>query len=185
MVVDCYEAHPPGGKDPLQIAAHLDVVPAESGQILHQDAVDRPPGNVVLHPAKGGAVEIGAGEAVVLVKVHQAQLWMGRDILFQQLTLIGDAVALRLVPVLSGQAQIACRVPPVHDRPISFLSSGSAGQVLWARASARTSASGPLSPSKRRTTRQVPSAGVVVCDAMGPPPFCPTCPMVCGGRGKV
>ena len=111
VVVDGDEAHPPGGKLPLQIPAHLNIVPAEAGQVLDQHAVDPSPGNVLLHAAEGGAVKVGAGIAVILIEVRQAQLRVGLQILLQKLALVGDAVALRLVPVLPGQAQITRRVP--------------------------------------------------------------------------
>ena len=39
---------------------------------------------------------------------------MGGYVLLQQPPLVGDAVALRLVPVLPGQAQVARRAPNLH-----------------------------------------------------------------------
>ena len=78
MVVDGDEPHALGGEDPLQIAAHLDVVPAKPGQVLDQHTVDLSRLDVCLHPPKGGAVKVGAGVSVVLVELHQIQLRMCR-----------------------------------------------------------------------------------------------------------
>ena len=117
VVVDGDETHAASGKDPLQVPPHLDVIPAESGQVLDQDAVDLSGLNVCLHLPEGGAVKVGPGIAVVLVEIQQMQLRVGLYVLLQQLTLVGDAVALRLVSILPGQAQIARRVPFPHDLP--------------------------------------------------------------------
>ena len=120
MVVDCDEPHALGGEDPLQVAAHLDVVPAKPGQVLYQNTVDLSSFNVRLHTPEGGAVKVGPGVSVVLIELDQIQLWMCRQVLLQQLALVGNAVAFRPVAVLSGQAQIARRVPSLHGRPTSF-----------------------------------------------------------------
>ena len=156
MVIDGDEPHPPGRKDPLQISAHLNVIPPKPGQILDQHAVYPSLLNVRLHPPEGGAVKAGAGVAVVLIKLHQMQLRAGCQILLQQLALVGDAVALRLVAVLPGEAQIARCVPSLHNGPISYRA-GLTFYVtcgLWAWISALSSASGSLLPSKCRVTRR-------------------------------
>ena len=156
MVAHGDEADPLGGKDPLQVAPHLDVIPPEAGQVLDQDAVDLPRLEVRLQPPEGGAVKIGPGVAVVLVEVHQMQLRVGLYVLLQQLALVGDAVALRLVAVLPGEAQIARCVPSLHNGPISYRA-GLTFYVtcgLWAWISALSSASGSLLPSKCRVTRR-------------------------------
>ena len=120
MVVDRDEPHALGGEDPLQVAAHLDVVPSKPGQVLHQNTVDPSCLDVRLHTPEGGAVKVGPSVSVVLIEPDQIQLWMCRQVLLQQLSLVGNAVALRPVAVLPGETQIARRVPSLHGRPTSF-----------------------------------------------------------------
>ena len=116
-VVDGDEAHPAGGEFFFQIAAHFDVVPPEPGEVLDQNAVDGPGSQILLHAAEGGTVKIGAGVAVILVEADQAELGVLRYVLLQKAALVGDAVALALVAVLPGEAQIPGRIPCAHGRP--------------------------------------------------------------------
>ena len=57
MVRNGDEPHAVLRQPTLQIAAGLDVVTAEAGQILYQYAADTPAFNVPQHPLKGGALE--------------------------------------------------------------------------------------------------------------------------------
>ena len=152
MVVDGDEADLQSGKHPLQIAAHLDVVSAKPGEVLHQHTVDPSRLDVRLHAAEGGTIEVGAGAAIVLIEIYQPQLRVVLQILCQEFPLIYDAVALRLVAVLSGQAEISCRVPDFRMHSVSFL--GALRRICqrwWARIRARRSSAGVLSPEKLRT----------------------------------
>ena len=90
----------------FQIAACLDVITPEAGQILYQHAADAPALYVPHHPLKGRALEIRTGIAIVGIALRHHQLGMTFDIRFQQLSLIADGIALHAVSVLPGQAAV-------------------------------------------------------------------------------
>ena len=104
------------GEPAFQVAACVDVVPAEPGQVLDQDAVDGTCLDVPDHLLEAGAVEVGAGAAVVHIDASTGQGGVLADILLQDGLLGGDAVALQLVTVLPGQAGVKGCLPDAASR---------------------------------------------------------------------
>ena len=64
-VVDGDEADAIGRKNPAQVTAGLNMLPAQAGDVLHNDAVDFPRLDVVHHGQKGRPVEQDAAVTVV------------------------------------------------------------------------------------------------------------------------
>ena len=106
VVADGDEPDPVVREPALQVVAGVDVVPAEPGQVLHQDAVDAAGLNIPDHPLEAGAVKVGAGAAVVHVDPGAGQGGVPGDVLLQDGLLGGDAVALPLVAVLPGETGV-------------------------------------------------------------------------------
>ena len=65
IIVDGDEADAIGRKNPAQVTAGLNMLPAQAGDVLHNDAVDFPRLDVVHHGQKGRPVEQDAAVTVV------------------------------------------------------------------------------------------------------------------------
>ncbi len=99
------------GEDHLQILADQDVVPAQPGQVLDDDAVDCAAFDVVHHPLEIRAVEVRPGPAVVDIRARQADIAAAVHVFAGDILLCGDAVAFLFIAVLSGDTQISRRPP--------------------------------------------------------------------------
>ena len=99
-VVDGQKAYAVLRKPTLQIATHIDVVPAKPGEVLNHHTVDLPGFNIAQHPPETGTVEIGSRVPVIGIPSGWTQVRPPGQKVLQERALIGDAVALRLVPVL-------------------------------------------------------------------------------------
>ena len=69
IVPDGNEPDPHFGEDHLQIVPDLQVLPSKAGEVLHHDGVDFAVPRVLHHALEGGSLEVGSGEAVVLVEI--------------------------------------------------------------------------------------------------------------------
>ena len=106
IVIDGNKADTLSREDTLKIEAHLDVISAETGQILDDHAVDHAAVNVSEHFLKRGALEVRAGVAIVRIVLYDSKVVApGTEILHEAL-LIDNTVALGLVPVFTGQARV-------------------------------------------------------------------------------
>ena len=116
VVIDSDEAYPQGREQPFNVVARLNVLTAESGQILDHHAVDLAGLHGFQHLPDVGPVEAGAGVAVIVALHDQMQLRVPVDVGVDQIALVSDAVALRFfVQVLFGQAAI-CITKKFHEK---------------------------------------------------------------------
>ena len=118
MVVDCDEADTQEGENLLDILSRVQVFPSEAGQVLHHDAVDLARPNLVHHLVKCRTVEVGPGKTVVHLHGALPEVRVAGQELTNQVFLSRDAVALLLVSILTGQADIAAGVPHLFSRAV-------------------------------------------------------------------
>ena len=88
------KSHSKGRKYPFQISPGLDVIPPETGQVFHNDAIHPARLNVSHHPFKFWSVEIAAGIIVIRIAVKEFHIHLPFDKRADQLSLTADAVAL-------------------------------------------------------------------------------------------
>ena len=87
-------------KIPLQIVAHIDVVPSKTGEILHDNTVYPAIFNVGHHSLEGGSVKVGTGISVVGVVAYCLKLRIAGTVVLNEPLLVENAVALHTVTVL-------------------------------------------------------------------------------------
>ena len=108
-VIDGDEADAIFRENLLQIAAGLNVLPAQPGQVLYNHAVDLAGNDVVHHLLEGGAVEQDAAVTVVHPLRHQLDIRLAGNEVLDELALVGDAVTLGGAVRRVGQAEIPVR----------------------------------------------------------------------------
>ena len=150
IVIDGNEAHTLHGQYPLQILACIYVVTAKAAQILDYDAVHLATVHIFHHADKGRSVKIGAGIAVIDVLLGYFHIIRPAAIAFQQVYLIGNAVAFGLISVITGQPCVQCAL--IHLLCQLFYLPGYAYTLVpfseWALISSASTCSGLLSPEK-------------------------------------
>lgn len=100
IVLQGDEPYPVGGETATEVFFYPDVIPAEAGEVRHDDAVDPACFDVGDHLPERRTVKAGAGVAVIDVGVGQHRAFLSGEEGVQQLLLAADAVALRPVAVL-------------------------------------------------------------------------------------
>jgi hypothetical protein len=107
------------GKEYLNVAASLDVVSAQTGQILCDNAADFPGFNVGNHALKTGAVEVPTSIAVIdVVFTVEKTVFVG--VVLQHQLLVADAHALIVTSIFQRKAAVesgnlvVCLLFPVH-----------------------------------------------------------------------
>ena len=106
VVRHCNQPNPHDRKNAFQITSHFNVIPSKAGQIFHQNAVDGPLLQFPEQVLERRPFKVRAGVAIVHKLIHDAQFRVVCGIGFQQGALVCNAVALCLITILTGQAQI-------------------------------------------------------------------------------
>ena len=89
----------------FDVAASLDVVPAQAGEVFRDNALNLPSLNVGNHPLERRTVEIAACVTVInVILIIQQAIFLSK--VTQQGLLIADAHALIFPPVLNGQPTV-------------------------------------------------------------------------------
>ena len=114
-VVDGDKAHAQGWEQFFNIPARLNVLTAETGEILDNDAVDLLFFDRLQHLLKTGTFKVGAGVAVIVALHHQLQLRVLSDIAVDQVPLVFDAVALYLIAVLFREPAVGIAIKKLHE----------------------------------------------------------------------
>ena len=106
VVRHCNQPNPHDRKNAFQITSHFNVIPSKAGQIFHQNAVDGPLLQFPEQVLERRPFKVRAGVTIVHKLIHDAQFRVICDIGFQHGPLVCNAVALGLITILTGQAQI-------------------------------------------------------------------------------
>ena len=116
-VIERDEPHAETGELIIDQVAARGVVPAETRQVLDDNAVDFPAADIVHQPCPVGAVKIRARKAVVHVGIDVLDIGVEPQILLQDLALIGDRRALGLVfvHILFGQSNVQGSLPGLES----------------------------------------------------------------------
>ena len=94
-VIDGNKAHPQHREYLLDIPAGLNIVPPEPGQVLHHHAVHLPLPDILQHQPESRALKIHPAEPVVHTFRNNPDICFVFQEIFNELPLVGDAVALR------------------------------------------------------------------------------------------
>ena len=117
-IIDGNETDPVGGKHLPEIAASLDVLPAQAGQVLDDHAVDLAGNNVIHHLLERRAVEQNAAVTVVHPLRYQLNVRVRRHKVLDQLLLIGNAVTLHAAVSGVGEAQVCVTFGLRHKKSL-------------------------------------------------------------------
>ena len=93
-------------KNAFQITSRFNVIPSKAGQIFHQNTVDGPLLQFPKQSLERRPFKVRAGVTIVHKLIHDAQFRVICGIGFQHGPLVCNAVALCLITILTGQAQI-------------------------------------------------------------------------------
>ncbi len=120
-VIDGDKPNAVGGKDLPEIAASLNVLPAQAGQVLDDHAVDLAGNNVVHHFLERRTVEQNTAVTVVHPLRYQLDVRVSGYEVLDELLLVGNTVTLYAVVGRVGQAQVCVaaifrhkKVTPLH-----------------------------------------------------------------------
>ena len=108
VIVVCHSNQPDSHdrENTFQITSHFNIVSPESGQIFHQNTVDGPLLQFPEQVLERRPFKVRAGVTIIHKLVHNAQFRVVCGIGFKQGALVCNAVALCLITILTGQAQI-------------------------------------------------------------------------------
>ncbi len=117
-VIDRDEADAVGGEHLPEIAASLDVLPAQAGQVLDDHAVDLAGNNIVHHFLEGRTVEQDPAVTVVHPLRYQLNIRVGRYKVLDELFLVGNAVTLHAAVSGVGEAEICVTLVLRHEKTL-------------------------------------------------------------------
>ena len=108
VIVVCHSNQPDSHdrENTFQITSHFNIVSPESGQIFHQNTVDGPLLQFPEQVLERRPFKVRAGVTIIHKLVHNTQFRVVCGIGFKQGALVCNAVALCLITILTGQAQI-------------------------------------------------------------------------------
>lgn len=104
-VIDGHKADAQFREADFCVKTYLQIVPAKPGHILDHDRAYQTRLNIGHHFDKARPLEVGAGVAVILVNLVVGDAVL-TGVLGQYLDLMGDAVAVSLVLIITGEADI-------------------------------------------------------------------------------
>ena len=100
------EPHTVGREYPAKVAPGFDVLTPQPGEVFDNDAVDFPVGHILHHFLKGGAVKDDSAVAIVYFVGHNLNVGVALNEVFNELALVGYAVALTGAIIGVRQADI-------------------------------------------------------------------------------
>ena len=106
-VGDGDEAHPIGREYPAQIPAGFNVLAPQPGEVFYNDAVDISIGDILHHFLECGTVKDDAAVSIVDLFGNDLNIRVALYKVFNELALIGNAVALAGMIVGVGQADVS------------------------------------------------------------------------------
>ena len=117
-VGDGNEAHPVGREYPAQITASFDVLAPQPGEVFYDDAVDVAIGDILHHFLERGAVKDDAAVSIVDLFGNDLNIRVVLHKVFNELALIGNAVALAGMIVGVGQADVSGSFVFRHEKAL-------------------------------------------------------------------
>ena len=117
-VGDGDEAHPVGREHPAQIPACLDVLAPQTGEVFYDDAVDVAIGDILHHFLERRAVKDDAAVSIVDLFGNDLNIRVALHKVFNELALIGNAVAFAGMIVGVGQADISGSFVFRHEKAL-------------------------------------------------------------------
>ena len=117
-VCDGDEAHPVSREHPAQIPACFDVLAPQAGEVFYDDAVDVAIGDILHHFLERGAVEDDAAVSVIDLFGNDLNIRVALHKVFNELALIGNAVAFAGMIVGVGQADISGSFVFRHEKAL-------------------------------------------------------------------
>ena len=106
-VGDSDEAYPVGREYPAQIPASFDVLAPQPGEVFYDDTVDVAIGDILHHFLERRAVKDDAAVSIVDLFGNDLNIRVALHKVFNELALIGNAVALTGMIVGVGQADVS------------------------------------------------------------------------------
>ena len=117
-VGDGDEAHPIGREHPAQIPACFDVLTPQAGEVFYDDAVDVAIGDILHHFLEGWAVKNDAAVSIVDLFGNDLNIRVALHKVFNELSLIGNTVALAGMIVGVGQADVSGSFVFRHEKAL-------------------------------------------------------------------
>ena len=107
VVSDGDEAHTVGREHPAQIAACFNILAPQAGEVFHDHAVDVAIGDVLHHFLERGTVKNNTAVTIVNFFGHNLNIRVALHKVFNELALIGNAVALAGAVICVRQTNIS------------------------------------------------------------------------------
>lgn len=106
VVGDSDESHTVGREHPAEVSPGFDVLTAQPGEVFDNDAVDFPIGDILHHLLESGAVKDDTTVAIVNFVGYNFNIGVALNEVFNELALVGYAVALTGAIIGVRQADI-------------------------------------------------------------------------------
>ena len=108
VIVDSDKANVIFGECQLDIPSGLNIISAETGQVLDDNGSDLAIFHISHHTFKAGAIEIRTAEAIVNIEFRISEAF-ALSVLRENFSLILNAIRLSLHGILMAESAIQCR----------------------------------------------------------------------------